>query len=364
MLQKISEENFELILLVTKDSPFLKWDLPPHVSLYLMKTTWISFWGQFEILYVLQKIKPELFHSPSFFVPLFSHIPMICTIHDLNHVALSQHYSWLHKVYYKFFLFKKLHKAKFILTVSKFSKDQIATFFKINPDHIHVVYNGLSEDFKPLQSKDKIKAERFRLKYELPESFVLSIGNPKPHKNLDRLITAYCQGNFDVPLVLLTAFDTKLLNIAKGYQKKHQIHFLRFVPNELMPYLYSLSRLFIYPSWYEGFGLPPLEAAACGVPIVISHTSSLPEILGYPALSDNGSEGADDFPRIFIDPHSTEDMIRGLQQGLQMTEQTSSALSPQSFAVQQHFLKRFSWPQAAEQTFSYYKKALGTQAVL
>lgn len=336
------KSDIEFILLVNKDSPFLRQKLPANFRLRIMHTSWISVWGNLELAWVLKRLKPDLFHSPSFMAPMFVKIPQVNTIHDLNHVALSENYSWAHKFYYNVYLLKKLQNARKVITVSNFSKSEILNFFRLPERRVQVIYNGVSPRFAPSEMQDPKVLEHVRIKYELPENYILSIGNKKPHKNIARLVEAYCRGNFSEPLVLRSEFDPELLALAERFNKKHAIHFLRFVSYDELPYLYCLARVFVYPSYYEGFGLPPVEAAASGVPVVVSNCSSLPEVMRDSAF--------------YMDPKDPDDIARGIRAAL-------DSKTPKSTLVQQGrtLTERYSWERVSEETLALYNELLETK---
>lgn len=341
-LQNIQSE-LEFVLLVNRDSPFVKRSWPKNFSLFVMRTRWISFLGQFELAWVLRAIAPDLFHTPSFMVPLFANYPLITTIHDLNHVVLSENYSIFHRIYYSLILAKKVYKARAVITVSHFSRSEILSYFRLDPAKVRVIYNGIADHFREFASFDETKVQKFLEKYELPDQYILSIGNRKPHKNVLRTVQAYCSGQFDLPLVLLTEYDPEILEVAERAQKKHRIYFLRFVTTQDFPMVYARARAFVYPSLYEGFGFPPLEAAACGVPTVVSKRASLPEVL---------QDGA-----VYVDPEDVLDIRRGIEQALDDSETMLQCVARGKQIAQQ-----YRWSLVAQQTLDVYLSVLGSQA--
>lgn len=331
--------DYEIVVLVNRSSPYLHQKFPVNFRFFVMRSGWISAFSQLELPFVLRKLKPDLFHSPSFMVPIFSQVSLVATIHDLNHVVLSENYSILHRLYYNLFLPIQLKRAQKIITVSHFSKQQIISFFQVKEDKVHVIYNGIHETFRPLENRSSEVIKNFKMRYELPDEYILSIGNKKPHKNVARLVEAYCLGNFPIPLVLLSDFDTKLLDIAQKFNKKHLIYFLRYIRDEDFSLLYGLAKVFAYPSIYEGFGLPPLEAAACGTPVVVSDRSSLPEIMRDAA--------------IYVDPLDPEKIRAGLEKALENSPATKTLIE-KGIEVS----KLYSWDRMAEETVALYKKLL------
>ncbi len=333
-LMDILGQEDKLFILVNKNSPLINKEWPPFVVLLTVRSPWISFREQIELPYLLMKNKVDLFHAPSFVAPIFCPCTMVMTIHDLNHLVLPQFYTPIHFFYYQFFVKRCIQKSKFLLTVSNFSKSEIITHLQVAANKIFVTYNGVSSSYKPIS--DLVQGEYIRDLYELPDDFILCVSNNKPHKNLHQLVRAYCFSQIQVPLVLACEVDSKLIEIAENYGKKHLIFFSRFIAEDHLPTIYSLARLFVYPSTYEGFGLPPLEALSCGAPVLVSKTASLPEILG-----DNA---------YFVDPYNFHEMAFGLEKALTHDINASKDLRI-------NYAKKFSWRKMATETLEVYQLA-------
>src|SRR5690606_4057360 len=132
--------------------------------------------------------------------------------------------------------------------------------------------------------------------------FIFCLSNNKPHKNVHQLVRAFCYSDISIPLVLACPVDRQTIQIAENYGKKHLIYFTKFIAEEHLPSVYSMTHLFVYPSTYEGFGLPPLEALSCGAPVVVARSSSLPEVVGEHA--------------IFTNPYDYRDIASALERGV------------------------------------------------
>lgn len=332
--------SLRFTLLVHPNSPLLSLDWPDHFSLRTLQTGWLSWVGQLELYWHLRKMKPDLFHAPSFVVPFLSDVPLVTTIHDLNHVVLSENYSIFHRIYYSVLLARKIKKAKSVITVSEFSKAEIINYFRTPSETVTVIHNGISENFQTQNAQSEDATQLILRKYELPEKYILSVGNKKPHKNMARLVEAWAASDCKLALVLLSDFDSELLSIAEKANKKHNLHFLRFVPNECLPTVYSNAELFVYPSMYEGFGLPPLEAAACGTPVIVSNCSSMPEVMKSFAT--------------YIDPSDTANMSQTLQATLQSLPKSRGE---NGHAGQAH-ARSYSWRKAANDTLKIFENVL------
>ena len=333
-----TDAGIEFHVLVNGDSPLLDQKWPEHIKFLEIKAGWISFREQFEIPAALRSRGIDLFHAPSFVAPLFTPCKVIMTIHDLNHLVLPQFYTPFHQVYYRVFVRSCIERSTYILTVSHFSKQEIVRTIHLDPAKIFVTYNGVSERYKPITDQEELAY--IRELYELPDQFILCVSNNKPHKNVHQLVRAYCQSSVELPLVLATPVDGALLRLAESFNKKHRIFFSRFIAEEHLPAVYSMTNLFVYPSTYEGFGLPPLEAMCCGAPVVVARSSSLPEVVGERA--------------IFANPYDYLDIARALEQGVNDQEAREKALIGIS-----EYRKKFSWEKMTEQTLGLYRSALG-----
>ncbi|KAB8039483.1 glycosyltransferase [Silvanigrella paludirubra] len=333
----ISEnDKFTFYILINKNSPFLDLKFPKNFKLITLKYGVFSLLSQIELFFIILKYKPDFYHSPQFIVPLLSNVPLIATIHDMNHVALPNNYAFYKKIYYNFFLKKKLLKSESIITVSQFSKSEITKYTGINENKIHVFYNGVFNNFKPLSEFSKEKINSVIFKYNLPQKYIFSIGNHKPHKNLAKLIESYCTGSFQIPLVILTDSNDSLMEIVNQYNYKNKIQFINFIHENDFPIIYCLSKIFIYISLYEGFGLPPIEAAACGIPTIVSNTTSLPEVMG------NAS--------IYVDPNNINDIQRGIREALDEQNPNRKAYIENGLTL----AKKYSWERMARETIQLY----------
>lgn len=338
-LRVIGSEH-EFFVFVNRDTPLYEEGYPDNLKLIEVSAKWISFAEQWEIPRQLKELDIELFHSPSFVGPLMCPCKMIMTIHDLNHLVLPQFYTPLHQFYYQTFVRSCIQRSQYILTVSEFSKKEIVENLGLDPRKVFVTYNGVSESYRPIYDQEQL--DYVRDIYELPEQFILCVSNNKPHKNVQQLLRAYCYSDLKVPIVLASPVDRSLIQVAENYGKKHMVYFSKFIAEEHLPAVYSMTKLFVYPSTYEGFGLPPLEALSCGVPVVVARSSSLPEVVGENA--------------IFANPYDYQDIARALHLGVEDTK-LREKLVHQGVT----HARKFSWLEMAKQTLALYERcAMGS----
>ena len=244
-----------------------------------MKSKFLSLSEQVELPKIVNNFQGDvIFHSPSFVASPLIKKPMIMTIHDLNHLRFPEFYTPFHKYYYKFIVKTSAKKSQKILTVSNFSKNELLEWLECHDEKIKVTYNGIDESFKKVTDIDELN--KIRQKYNLPSKFVLYVGNQKPHKNVATLIKAFKEIKEDAYLVMNGKASEENQNIINELGLENRIKYIGFVDDKDLATLYSLAEVFVFPSLYEGFGLPPLEAMACGCPIIVSKSSSLPEVVG------------------------------------------------------------------------------------
>lgn len=233
----------------------------------------------------LRKQKPDVLHVPHYNVPIFYRGKMVVTIHDLTHLVLPEFlpnkFAYL---YAKFMIWIALKKATKVITVSQNTKSDILKMFKINPDKIEVIYNGVGEEFV---KKEKQEIEYLYEKFNIPKNkkLIMYVGNLKPHKNLERLLEAYSKiEDIDSTCLLLVGKAFSNYNVLGEKEKllkiENRVIHTGIVSQEELVDLYNLADLFVFPSLYEGFGIPILEALACGTPVICSNTSSMPEVGG------------------------------------------------------------------------------------
>jgi glycosyltransferase involved in cell wall biosynthesis len=283
----------------------------------------------------------RLVHEPHYVLPPAIRCRSVVTIHDCIHLMFPQYLpSKLAHIYAKGSMWSASRKADRILTVSEASKRDILRFFNVPPEKVVVAYNAIDERF--LAPANAERMDLVRQRYQLDHPFVLYVGNIKPHKNIERLIDAFGrarhQGPEDLKLVIIGDEISKYPALRQSVHKhkldKH-VRFLGFQPQETLAAFYHLARAFVFPSLYEGFGLPPLEAMACGTPVVTSNVSSLPEVAGGAAL--------------LVDPYDTDAIAHGMVQAV-----TDETLRADLIKRGLERARSFSWTQSVRKIHDIY----------
>jgi glycosyltransferase involved in cell wall biosynthesis len=220
---------------------------------------------------MLWREKPGLFFSPGYNSPVGWPKPFVFTLHDLNHLCVQDNSNALKRAYYKYIIRPACHRAAFVLTVSEYSKRQIAAWAGVKEAKIINVSNGVGLPFTATGPK-----------YEPGYPYLLYVGSRKPHKNLPRLLEAYALSGIrrDVRLVLSGNLDQQMSGQIERLGLSGSVVFIDLEADRNLSDVYRGALAFVFPSLYEGFGLPPLEAMACGVPVLTSNVCSLPEVVG------------------------------------------------------------------------------------
>lgn len=300
---------------------------------------------QIRIPITLVRERAHLLHEPHYVLPVATRCRSVVTIHDCIHLMFPQYLPGrLAYVYARAAMWRAAHKADRILTVSEASKRDILRFFDVPPDRVTVIYNAIDERF--LSPPDEERMELVRQRYQLDHPFVLYVGNIKPHKNLERLLEAFARvraaGFDELRLVIIGDELSKyppLRQAVHRFRLEKYVRFFGFQPYETLASFYRLARVFAFPSLYEGFGLPPLEAMASGTPVVTSNVSSLPEVAGGAAL--------------LVDPHDTQSIASGLQRAVADAE-----LRAELIAKGRARARQFSWRESVAAVHRIYFEVL------
>jgi glycosyltransferase involved in cell wall biosynthesis len=287
----------------------------------------------------------QLVHEPHYVLPVATWCRAVVTIHDCIHLMFPEYLPGrLAYVYARGSMWRATQKADRILTVSEASKRDILRFFAVRPEKVTVIYNAIDERF--LGPPDEEHMELARQRYQLDHPFVLYVGNIKPHKNLERLMEAFArvraEGLEELRLVIIGDELSKyppLRHAVHRHRLEKFVRFFGFQRYDILAAFYRLARVFAFPSLYEGFGLPPLEAMACGTPVVTSNVSSLPEVAGGAAL--------------LVDPHDIGSIASGLHRAV-----TDEDLRRDLIAKGLARARQFSWAESVAATHRIYFEVL------
>ncbi len=311
-LQLIDTEN-EYVLFIKPDDDYLAIKETANFKIVELTAGFYPFWEQIALPIAAKKAGCQILHCTSNTAPVITSIPTLVTLHDIIYMESSYlkilegsgtNYQKFGNAYRRMFVPWVIKKSRKIITVSHFEKARIGQFFRMEGDpRLETVYNGVSEHFKPVT--DQIELHRVKEEYHLPGHFFFFLGNTDPKKNTKGTLKAFSdflkQTGSDLHLVMLD-YDhyelEKLLDEIGDAELINRIILTGYIVNTDLPAIYCQCEAFLYPSLRESFGIPMLEAMACGAPVITSNTSSMPEVAGDAA--------------ILVDPFNSEEITSAM----------------------------------------------------
>ncbi len=324
------------------------WNLPTG----LFHTTRLSheshplgdLWEHFILPRTLARYQVDVFHGPATLMPLRSTgFARVVTIHDLVAFLFSETIPRKYALYMRWLIKQVVREADRIISVSHNTKHDLMRVLGVDPAKINVVYEAAPPGYQPI--RDQTKLAWVRRRYNLEGPYLYHVGNIEPRKNLVRLVKAFLlmrgRSGLDVRLVITGQkgwLTSMLFRELEGLDLGKEVVFTGYVPRTDLPLLMNAAEAFVFPSLYEGFGLPALEAMSCGIPVVTSNISSLPEIVGTAA--------------VLVDPESVESIANGIERVL-VDDELRQRLAREGLAQ----ARRFSWERAARETLAVYRQA-------
>jgi len=315
---------------------------PKEQGLLLQNNMLRILWEQIFLPIRIRKDTLDLFHYTDHAMSLVQRkCPVVITVHDIAFIRFPDLLNKSRQIYKKYILSLSVKKADIIIAVSHSTKRDIIEFFKVDEKKIKVIHHGVESKFRPISN-----VEGYRTMNNLPKKMILNIGTLEPRKNVVTLIRAFKrlqEKGFKSHILVIAGergwLYKKIFEEIKSSGLQQSIRVLGVVSDEELPLLYNCADLFVYPSLYEGFGLPPLEAMACGIPIITSNTSSLPEVVGNVG--------------ILVDPNDIEslsdEMYRVLKDDKLMHQMSRDGLKRS---------KMFTWERMANEVLETYNNAL------
>ncbi len=299
-------------------------------------------WEQFFLPFSLWKNNVQLYHGTGFTLPFFKSKKMryVVTIADMTFFSHPKYHTWWKVFYFQHMIPPTLKKADIVIAISENTKSDVMKMIKISPEKIKSIYLGVDEKFLPQQEKEY---KEILKKYSIPKPYILFVGMLEPRKNLDGLLRAYAplKERLNHHLIIVGKKGWKyepIFETVKKLELQNHVHFLGYVPDEDVPALYSAATCFVYPSFYEGFGIPIIEAMACGCPVITSNNSSMKEIAGNAA--------------ILVDPYNITDIQNAIE--LLIADKAIRIKKRKEGIIQ---AKKFSWEKMVFKTKEvYYNK--------
>ncbi len=343
-LAQLDRENRYFLLTGPAGREALR-DLPENFEIVLNRAPVYSIRELYALSWRLLRLKVDLYHATHYVLPLWVPCKAVVTIHDIIHLLYPEYLpNRFAYVYAEKMIRRGLSRGDRIITVSHNTRSDLRDFFGVQGRKIEVVHNGIEDVFRIQLADDE--RDRRLAELGIQPGYLLFVGNPKPHKNLDNVVLAYARArelyDFDAPLVCVgdrSGIEFKIRQRAEQLGLQDQIVLLGHVDQAVLPAIYQGARLFLYPTLYEGFGLPVVEAMASRVPVITSNTSALKEIAaGYAHL---------------VNPLDVEAMATAIVQCLSDEEHHSSLRK-----VGERRSQDFSWSRAAARTLDIYRLAL------
>ena len=326
--------------------------IAPDAAMQLRRTRWPTHrpsvriaWEQLALPLATFSERLDLLHMLAFVRPWLARCPVVITIYDLSFARMPERFPPFQRLYLRAMTRYSARRAAKLIAISQSTKDDITQFCGVSPERVVVTYCGVDEPFKPYP---RAAVEAFRASKGLPARFILYLGTLEPRKNVSQLVRAFAalprNGSTAPRLVIAGAkgwgYDEVFATVEScGVQ--NEVTFAGYVPPDELPLWYNAADLFVYPSWFEGFGLPVLEAMACGTPAITSNVSSLPEVAGDAALivAPDDARALSALIAQALNDHGLRAQMR--ERGLQRAAQ-------------------FTWQRAAQQTAQVYADILGS----
>lgn len=347
-IQKMDTENEYFVFVAPGDDRCL--ESTKNVHIIEIGGNFYPLWEQFTLPRAVRKLRLDMLHCTSNTAPIYCHVPLILTLHDIifleprdkSNKSFYQNLGWFYR---RLVVPKILPKCQRIITVSDFEKENIISKLNIPEERMAMVYNGYNEWFKPVHDEQVYK------KYIDEPGYFFFLGNTDPKKNTERTLIAYSQylEKSDVKRKLLMAdLDKDYLDGIIEWNHieniKNMIVMPGYIVNSDLPYIYNNAFAFLYTSLRESFGIPLLEAMACGTPVITSYTSSMPEIGGRDA--------------ILVNPEKPEEITEKM---LLLEKDNSYYKKQEEYGVQRAQL--FSWKKTAEQLLAVYSRVFNSSQI-
>ena len=319
--------------------------LHPHwTRLQTQKATTRILWEQLAFPLHLARTHFDLCHAMAYVSPLVSRTPSVVTVYDLSFVLYPDYFRSPNRIYLTWGTRISTSRARRIIAISESTKRDLIRLFNLSPEKIDVVPPGVESGFFP--NGDGNSTDRFRRAKNLPEHFILFVGTREPRKNIPTLIHAYAKAksrlHFPHQLAIVGGQGWKEEAITRAVEEsqvQRDVILPGFVPAEELPHWYRAADAFVYPSRYEGFGMPLLEAMASGTPVITGNLSSLPEAVGSAAL--------------LVDPSDEGELEEAIVQLI-----GDQALRDELIAKGRERARQFTWTRAAQATADVYRRAL------
>jgi glycosyltransferase involved in cell wall biosynthesis len=300
-------------------------------------------WEQITLPFLVKKTKLDLLHSLHYTRPFFLPCRSIVTFHDMTFFAYPELHTVTKRIFFPLAIKINAKFSDGLIAGSENSKKDTLKFNQVPEQKIHVVPYGIDKGFSPISDRQLL--DKCRIKYNLPQDFILYVGLIEPRKNIPSLLRAYHKLTLEdqVPFLVIAGRPGWGIEEVNHYidalNLKDKVHFTGYVDREDLPMIYNLATIFVYPSIYEGFGFPPLEAMACGTPTITTAISSMPEFVGDACL--------------LVPPQDDEALYQAIKKLLYNKD------LQQDLSIKGHQqASQFTWERTARETLEVYQKVM------
>lgn len=272
-------------------------------------------------------------------VPFITKCPVIVTIHDIiPHIYSNEYLSnIIERIYYELAIRVSIYRSRKIITISEFSKQELIKYYNVSPSKIVVIPLAFNTCFKVL--KKELYRGVIEKKYNIKTKYILTIGGSEYRKNIQRLINVYQNNDFDNYELVIIGGKWRNIDLSTKYKQNKKIKFITDVEETDLVLLYNMAEVFVFPSFYEGFGIPILEGMACGTAVITSNVSSMPEVAGDAAL--------------YFDPYDEKDIACKIKLVL-----NNSKLREELVTKGLNRIKTYSWEKCANETLMLYSRII------
>lgn len=319
----------------------------PQVEEFLISAPHKILWDQWAIPRAARTANVDILFHTKFTVPFRAHCPTVMVLHGANWFYHPEFYGKFDMMYVRTMMPRYCHHADALVSISERTTNDFVNLLKVDRNKIHTIHHGVNPMFQPIKDTDKLQL--IREKYALPENFLLTVGRFSPRKNFNGIFQAYQKSRSNEKIHLVVVGDDRekyesVVDIA-GSGIANQIHFPGYVPQEDLPAFYSLAKAFLFPTIFEDFGIPLLEAMACGCPIVAANTAAIPEVT-------NGAA-------ILAAPHDIEALATGIDRLIEVESFRQKLIN-----LGLERAAQFDWNIAAEKTLQVLEKTVGNKPSL
>lgn len=303
------------------------------------------FWDQIGVPRAAKSEKIDIIFNPKLSISLFAPSKKIFTLHGLEQFALPYVFKWYDHIYFRIMTPLYCRRADAIIVMTNTGKNNLIKYLHTKSNKIEVIYESHHKRFESIKSAEKTLA--IKQKYKLPEKYIFFIGGITPLKNFSNIIKAFKMIKNKIPAKLVVCgFKrwkyVKDINLIDKFKLQNDVITLGFVPDDDLPYLYNSAQCLLFPSLYEGFGIPILEAQASGCPVICSKTGCTPEVSGGAAL--------------LVNPYNCKEIAQVIYDVL-----NNKDLREKLIAAGLENVKKFSWPETARQTLELFEKTYQSQ---